>query len=62
MSIARFLLFTGLGVAAVLLLTSDRAKELRNTVDDNAKRMADRLKAMNKNGRAKLADLKETID
>ncbi len=36
----KYVLFAALGVAAVLLLTSDKAKELRDSLEDQAKENA----------------------
>jgi len=44
MSTAKFLLYTALGVAAVLLLTSDKAKEVRDDLEDKAKDRAKQWK------------------
>ena len=36
----KFLLYTALGAAAILLLTSDKAKEMRDDLEDKAKEKA----------------------
>src|ERR1019366_7350129 len=38
MRTTKYLLFAGLGVAAVILLTSDRAREIREDIEDNARK------------------------
>jgi len=44
MTTMKFLLYTALGAAAILLLTSDRAKEMRDDLEDKAKENAKRWK------------------
>ena len=45
MSTLKFLLYATLGVTAILLLTSDKAKEMRDTLEDKAKENAKRWKS-----------------
>ena len=62
MKTVKFLLYAAAGVAAVLLLTSDRAKEMRDGLADQAKGQADKWKTkwskLQKNGEDLVADLK----
>jgi gas vesicle protein len=44
MRTTKYLLFAGLGIAAVILLTSDRAREIREDIEDNAKKNAKKWK------------------
>ena len=44
MRTTKYVLFAALGVAAVLLLTSDKAKELREGIEDSAKENAKKWK------------------
>ena len=44
MSTAKFVLFGALGAAALLLLTSERARKIRVGIEDKAKENADVLK------------------
>lgn len=44
MSTTKFVLFGALGVAALLLLTSERARKIRVDIEDKAKENADLLK------------------
>ena len=45
MSTLKFLLYATLGVTAILLLTSDKAKEMRDTLEDKARENAKRWKS-----------------
>ena len=62
MKTAKFLLYAALGVAAVLLLTSDRAKEMRDDLEDKAADKAKQWKTkwskLAKDGNGVAADLK----
>jgi len=62
MSTLKFLLYATLGVAAVLLLTSDKAKEMRDDLEDkameNAKRWKEKLSRVKADSDGLLADLK----
>ena len=44
MRTTKYLLFVGLGVAAIILLTSDRAREIREDIEDNARKNAKKWK------------------
>ena len=56
MRITKYLLFAGLGIAAVILLTSDRAREIREDIEDNTRKNAKKWKQ-------KLGDMgRETSD
>ena len=44
MRTTKYLLFAGLGVAAIILLTSDRAREIREDIEDNARKNAKKWK------------------
>jgi gas vesicle protein len=63
MTTGKFLLYAALGTAAVLLLTSDRAKEMREKLEEqareNAKRWKDKLSKLRADGNGVLADLQE---
>lgn len=60
----KFLLYATLGVTAVLLLTSDKAKEMRDTLEDkameNAKRWKEKLVRAKVGTDGVLADLKHS--
>ena len=62
MSTLKFLLYATLGVTAVLLLTSDKAKDMRDTLEekamDNAKRWKEKLTRAKAETDGVLADLK----
>ena len=64
MNTAKYLLYAALGVAAVLLLTSDRAKEMRDDLEDKAmdkaKKIKDRLAKLRVDSNGLVADLKES--
>ena len=56
MRTTKYLLFAGLGVAAIILLTSDRAREIREDIEDSARKNAKKWKQ-------KLGDIgSETFD
>ena len=63
MSTLKFLLYATLGVTAVLLLTSDKAKEMRDTLEDkamdNAKRWKEKLSRIKADSDGVLSDLKQ---
>lgn len=65
MKTTKFVLFAALGVAAVLLLTSDSAKELREELEENAmknaKKWKKKLGQMGSDATDKLADLKSMV-
>ena len=65
MRTTKYVLFTALGIAAVLLLTSDRAKEMRDELEDttkkNAKKWKDKLVRIGGDASDKLADLKALL-
>ena len=44
MRTTKYVLFAGLGIAAVILLTSDRAREIREDIEDNARKNAKKWK------------------
>ena len=66
MSTRKVLLFTALGVGAVLLLTSERARNIRLDLEDKAKENADRLKGklrhMGSTANRKIDDLKDLLN
>jgi len=56
MRTTKYFLFAGLGIAVILLLTSDRAREIREDIEENARKNAKKWKQ-------KLADIgSETSD
>lgn len=61
----KFLLYSALGITAVLLLTSDRARTIRNRVEDtakdNMKKLQKRLNRLAGDTTATLAELKELL-
>jgi hypothetical protein len=61
MNTAKFLLYTALGVTAVLLLTSDQAKEMRSQLEekakDKAKKWKNKMSAIGADSREVLADI-----
>jgi len=63
MRTTKYVLFAALGVAALLLLTSDKAKEMRDSLDDKAKRNAKKWKSklykIGNDATDTVADLKE---
>ena len=63
MRTTKYILFAGLGIAAVLLLTSDRAREIREDIEDNAtknaKKWKQKLANIGSEASDTLADLKE---
>jgi F0F1-type ATP synthase membrane subunit b/b' len=65
MRATKYLLFAGLGVAALLLLTSDKAVELREELEENAKENAkkwrQKLAWMGNDTSDKLADLRSLL-
>ena len=65
MRTTKFLLFAGLGVAAVILLTSDKAREIREDIEDNARKNAKKWKQKLANIGSEtsdtLADLKDML-
>ena len=62
MTTVKFLLYAALGVAAVLLLTSDKAKDMRDDLEDQARDKAKKWKTkwskLNNDGKDLVADLK----
>lgn len=62
MNTTKYVLFGALGVAALLLLTSDKAKELRNDLDDRAKKLTDKLMKAGNNTATTLAELRELLN
>lgn len=65
MNTTKYLLFGALGVAAVLLLTSDSAKEMRDSLEEKAMKNAKKLKkSLGKLGTGasdSLSELKELL-
>ena len=65
MRTTKYLLIGALGVAAVLLLTSDKAKPMRDELADKAKKKMDkwkdRLNKLNSNAMDSVEDLKDMI-
>jgi gas vesicle protein len=61
----KYLLFAALGVAAVLLLTSDKAKDLRDELEEkarkNAKKWKSKLSQIGSETSDTIADLKEML-
>lgn len=66
MQTAKYVLFGALGVAAVLLLTSAKARQIREELEDKAKDNAEkwkgRLWTMGSNAKNTLADLRDLLD
>lgn len=66
MSTTKYLLYGALGAAAVLLLTSDKANEIRNNVADKAMDNADKLKtklqSMGSSASKRLSELKDLME
>ena len=66
MSTTKYFLFAALGVATVLLLTSDKAKEMRddleNKAKENAKKWKTKLSMVGNNTADTLAELKELLN
>jgi DNA anti-recombination protein RmuC len=66
MRTTKFILFGALGVAAVLLLTSERARKIRVDLEDQAKTNADKWKeklaSMGNSANKSLAELRELLD
>jgi hypothetical protein len=56
MNAGKIVLFTALGLAAVLLLTTDKANRMRNELNDlamkNAKKLKDKMSRADHNGMA----------
>ncbi len=65
MRTTKYVLFAALGVAAVLLLTSDSAKEMREDLQDkamdNAKKWRKKLAGLGSRANDKLADLRDML-
>jgi gas vesicle protein len=65
MNTTKYFLFTALGVAAMLLLTSDRANQMRQdmekTAKKNAKKLKNKLARINNGTSDTLADLKHLL-
>lgn len=65
MRTAKYLLFAGLGVAAIILLTSDRAGEIREDIEDrvrkNSKKWKQKLSNVGSETTDTLADLKNLL-
>lgn len=65
MSTTKYVLVTALGVAAVLLLTSDKANKMRQDLEEsarkNAKKMKNKLGKINHGTSDTLADLKHLL-
>ena len=57
MRTVKYILYSALGVAAVLLLTSDRANKIRNDVDDKTKELTGKLLKAGSNAKSKLVEL-----
>lgn len=57
----KYLVFAALGVAAVLLLRSDKAAGLRKDIADNAGKWKDKLGKWADDSSDQLSDLKETL-
>ncbi|MCW3122730.1 MAG: hypothetical protein JWQ38_2222 [Flavipsychrobacter sp.] len=65
MRTTKYVLFAALGLAAVIFLTSDTAKELREDLEANAKKNAKKLKKkfgkIGSDATDKLADLRDMV-
>ncbi len=65
MQTAKYLIWTALGVAAVLLLTSDKARGLRTDLEDkamdNAKKLRKRLGKMGNSASGTLSELRDIL-
>ncbi len=65
MNTTKYVLFAALGVAAVLLLTSDKAKDLRDDLEanalKNAKKWRKKFGKISTDATDKLADLKNML-
>ncbi len=65
MRTTKYLLYAGLGIAAVLLLTSDKAGEIREEIEENArinaKKWKQKLANIGNDTSDKLADLKDML-
>lgn len=61
MNKTKYLLFAALGVGVALLLTSDKTKNLRDDIAENAGKWKDKLGKMGKETGDKLADLKKMV-
>src|SRR5471030_1268614 len=65
MRTTKYVLFTALGIAAVLLLTSDSAKEMREELEEaakkNAKKWKSKLSKMGADTADTIADLKDML-
>ena len=65
MRTTKYFLYAALGVAAVLLLTSDKAKDLRDDMEDkamrNAKKWKNKLSRIGSDTTDTLADLKQLL-
>jgi gas vesicle protein len=61
MSIAKYVIFAALGVAAVALLTSDSTQEWRDDVADNAKKWKGKLKKFGGKAASSIDDLQDML-
>jgi hypothetical protein len=65
MNVMKYLLLAGIGVAAVLLLSTERAVAMRgnieDTIVDNSKRLLKMLDSISSDTTNKLADLKNML-
>ncbi len=66
MSTAKFVLYGALGAAAVLLLTSERARSIRTDMEDKAMKNANKWKGklhnMGNSAKASLSELRELLN
>ncbi len=66
MRTTKLLLFSALGVGAVLLLTSERARNIRKDLEDkaieNANKLKGKLKNLGSNANRKIDDLKYLLN
>ncbi len=64
MKTVKYFLYAALGVTAILLLTSDRAKEMRDDLEDKAmdkaKKWKNKWSKLAKDGNGVVADLKHS--
>lgn len=65
MNTTKYILVTALGVAAVLLLTSDKANQIRQDMEEtarkNAKKLKNKLARINSDTSDTMADLKHLL-
>lgn len=62
MSTAKYVLFAALGAGAVILLTSEKARDVREGIEDNARQLRRRLRGIGRDANATIDDLKKLLD